>query len=108
MSKQTTSDLELPVYDRRGSHGRPRGDWGAWLRPERILALATLIAGTLVLLGYRRVDLEPRVSLLESRVDRLERGLELLMYMQCVQLRRTDPAALPPGCEPVIQARGRP
>lgn len=109
--RETLSELELPMYDRRGTR-RPQNNWrGFWqrhLRPSEILALAILGGMVLTVVDRLRVNLEPRVIALEHRVDSLAGDLKFTNYMLCVQQRRTDPAAVPPDCAPIFQARARP
>lgn len=38
------------------------------------------------------------VSSLDARVSNLEDATDLISYLLCVQIRRTDPTALPPRC----------
>ncbi len=38
------------------------------------------------------------VAQLKSRVSNLEEAMDLVSYLLCVQIRRTDPASVPPKC----------
>lgn len=42
------------------------------------------------------------------RLDSLANRLEFTNYLQCVQLRKTDPASLPRDCAPIIERGTRP
>lgn len=92
---------------------------------EMIMALVGLMglgAGALAAIGWRstspasalaaignRVDTNSgRITHLERRVDTLETQQSFTNYLLCVQLRRTDPAAVPPDCAPIFQSRVRP
>lgn len=48
-----------------------------------------------------------RLAAVEGRVDKLESKVEFNSYLQCVQLRRSDPTLLPPGCAPIIDRQER-
>lgn len=50
-----------------------------------------------------RLDLDRNTH----RIDSLDNRLGFIAYLQCVQLRKTDPESLPAGCEPVIQRGAR-
>lgn len=56
----------------------------------------------------RVVRLEDGKSSMDARMGAVERKLDLLTFITCVGLRRTDPAMVPPDCQTVIQARGNP
>ena len=56
----------------------------------------------------RVVRLEGDRTGLDSRMGAVERKLDLLTFITCVGLRRTDPAMVPPDCQTVIQARSNP
>jgi hypothetical protein len=47
--------------------------------------------------------LETRVNNVSARVDTLYQKADFTNYLLCVQIRRTDPASTPPGCDPLIQ-----
>ncbi|MFI5228386.1 MAG: hypothetical protein ACHQWU_04910 [Gemmatimonadales bacterium] len=79
-----------------------------WKWPVTLLAILALAATAADALGYRRTtvnDLDSRVTLVEKRVDSLAHRLELTNYMQCVEMRRNDPSALPSDCAPIFEAR---
>lgn len=56
----------------------------------------------------RVVRLEDSRTGLDARMGAVERKLDLLTFITCVGLRRTDPAMVPPDCQTVIQARSNP
>lgn len=43
-------------------------------------------------------SVQSEVDSLKSRVGNIEEAVDLMSYLLCVQIRRTDPAALPPKC----------
>ena len=55
----------------------------------------------------RVVRLEGDKTSMDSRMGAVERKLDLLTFITCVGLRRTDPAMVPPDCQPVIQERAQ-
>jgi len=68
--------------------------WGA---PQDVAALTTRVQ-----------KLEDGARETIDRIRALETASHFQSYLVCVQLRRTDPAALPPDCTPIIQSRGTP
>jgi len=59
-------------------------------------------------LTTRVVKLEDGGREVNERIRSLENASQFQSYLVCVQLRRADPNALPPGCTPIIQSRGTP
>lgn len=99
-----------------------------------LLAYATMIASAitfmLTTLGFRYVGPAQDIkaldakfsradSLMDVRMIRVEDGIgrggndvrelresvRFLTYVVCIQVRRQDPAASPPGCDPIIQSK---
>jgi hypothetical protein len=124
-------------YDRRAPAGagdpKPRRVWSTLSRAVRVREVVfaiVLLAGTVLgALGFTistprtasnalntRIDtqgahvtaLDRRVDAISARVDTVYQKLDFMIYLQCVQIRRDDPASAPPGCDPVAQMRRRP
>lgn len=93
------------------------GRFRSWLtRDTKPTDVVMAIAALLLALGFTVSTpaqgaklLAARVSVTETRLDRLESKVEFNSYLQCVQFRRSDPTMLPTGCAPIIlnQERGR-
>lgn len=127
----TSEDRRSPPRTER------RGLWARVKEIGAVAGLAvtagTLLGGAAVTMGFRlqgppqdiaavRVEYKSGDSAIVVRVIRLEDGamsmanrlgsleqkVDFSTYIQCVTLRRTDPAMLPPGCTPIIQSRGGP
>lgn len=112
------SDTDDTLLDRRASD-RPDNDGLGFLlrriQPAQLLAFSAMLAGALSLVGWRRFDaasryeeLSTRITRAEARVDSLSNRLRFTNYLQCVQLRKTDPASLPDDCAPIIERGSRP
>lgn len=90
--------------DRRGRR-REEDDTGGdrllrrHLRPSEVLAAITVLGMLLTLLGFRFIS----ISSLDSRVTKLESDNVMNSYILCVLVRRSDPEASPPNCEPLIR-----
>lgn len=79
----------------------------AWL--GRDLKPTDIIIAILALLGaFGFVNPIRRISALETRVSGLEESQRFTNYLLCVQIRRNDPAGVPPGCAPVLDSKERP
>lgn len=77
-----------------------------------VVTLASVIGGIMAFLGARIVgpgaeiaelrqamtNLATTQSTTDIRLRRLEDALSLYTYLMCVQIRRTDPAAIPAQC----------
>jgi hypothetical protein len=78
------------------------------LKPrDVILAMAAIVVAlgwTFNSPGKRLAAVEARITKNEKSIDALTEQLRFTNYLQCVQLRRSDPAAVPPGCAPVIES----
>lgn len=74
------------------------------MQPQEILGWITLLGLVLSILGFRFISL----SSIDERVGKLERREEMRDYILCVMVRRTDPNASPPGCDPIIERGRRP
>lgn len=75
-----------------------------WL--TRDLGLKDVILLALAILGaYGFVNPLRRISVLEEKVSGLEENSRFTNYLLCVQIRRNDPAGVPPGCAPVFEER---
>lgn len=87
--------------DRRGSDRPDNDGLGFWLRrlrPTDIIASCALIAATLSLMGFRRQspdDLEKRIVRLEDGLRDVGEQLRFNNYVQCVQMLKNDPDAVP-------------
>ena len=116
-----SSGSPIPAQDRREEKRRITDrDWPKLLGAVAILcAAAGLLAGTLGLrvwgppqdvaaLSTRVKSLEDGAQQTTARLGRLEDASRFQSYLVCVQLRRSDPTALPPDCTPIIQSRGAP
>lgn len=88
-----------------------KGLWFRNLKASEILAAMAVIGSVLGAVGYRQysyADLDARINLNARRIDSLSDRLKFTNYMQCVQLRKTDPMSLPPDCTPIMERGGKP
>lgn len=95
-----------PDSDRQQQRRRDR----AWALLTKDVSPRDVLLFVIAALGaFGFVNPLRRISALESRASRIEQTIELTAYLQCVQMRRSDPTMLPPGCMPVLvsQERGR-
>ncbi len=93
-----------PDVDRR--EPPRRGRWFQSVSLSEFLTALALLSALLSALGWRYYSpalIESRVTAVEHRVDTLSSDLKFTNYLQCVQLRKTDPMSLPPGCAPIIE-----
>lgn len=78
--------------------------WPQWLtRDVSAKDVVLFLIAALMALGFTNPI--RRISALEARAAKVETQLEFISYLQCVQIRRSDPAGVPPGCAPIIDAR---
>lgn len=94
-----------PEIDRRSDDRKPdaiKGLWSRRIKPSEAVA-AIMLAGLLATaVGWRFYS----VAELADRVTKIETRQEMDSYVLCVLIRRTDPDASPPGCQPIIQSHG--
>lgn len=107
-----TADVERP----------PSGGFLRSLRLADALSVLAFAAALLTALGWRYyspaheelerklADSTQNVRIMENskRIDDLSARLQFTNYLQCVQLRKTDPVSLPSDCAPIILQRARP
>lgn len=70
-----------------------------------VLAILAALGWTITSPGRRLDKLDTRMARTESRVDTLFDQQRFTNYLLCVQIRRTDPLAVPPDCAPIIESR---
>lgn len=96
---------------------RVKRSWKRWA--VIVGAIGTVVSGTvgvMVWLGWTSASPDERfrkhdqtmragmaavtgdVATLKARVSNVEEAVDLMSYLLCVQIRRSDPAALPPKC----------
>jgi hypothetical protein len=118
MTPHLKADAAAAFYDRRSPDRDPDDGAGFWLRRIKISELLSglaLLGALLSALGWRYYSPERAIAALEARIshntvriDSLANGLAFTNYLQCVQLRKTDPSSLPPNCAPIIERGARP
>lgn len=74
--------------------------------PQEIAALNTKVARNDSLTNLRLLRVEQQLSQRADDIRELQESVRFLSYVVCIQIRRADPAAAPPGCDPIIRSRG--
>lgn len=74
--------------------------------PQEIAALKAKVARNDSLTDARLARVEQTLALRADDIRDLQQSVRFLSYVVCIQIRRADPAAAPPGCDPIIRARG--
>lgn len=82
---------------------RERPWWKLFTRDIKPHEIILFVIAALGALGF--VNPIRRISSLEDRVAKTEQDIGFIVYLQCVQLRRSDPTLLPPACAPIIESR---
>lgn len=78
--------------------------WPRWLtRDVSFKDVVLFVIAALMALGF--TNPMRRIAALETKVSGLEENQRFTNYLLCVQFRRNDPAAIPPDCAPVFEAR---
>lgn len=80
--------------------------WKRWVVFAGVFgAMGGAVIGAVNWLGGRyqspyevRQETAARIASIEDRVGNVEEAMDLMSYLLCVQIRRTDPAAVPPKC----------
>lgn len=73
-----------------------------------LVAIAALIGALGFVItspGKRFDDYNTRLTRVELRADSAAEQQRFANYMLCVLIRRSDPAAVPPGCAPITDPR---
>ena len=119
-----TPQTKVPIASRYSPDfgAEPSGGFFRSLRFGDALSVLAFAAALLTALGWRYYSpaheeqerkladstLNVRVNENSKRIDALSARLEFTNYLQCVQLRKTDPVSLPSDCAPIILQRARP
>ncbi len=100
----TSTRPPFPAYTGQAPQPLRKRRVPEWM--TRDLSLKDLVLLALAILGaYGFVNPLRRISVLEVKVSGLEESQRFTNYLLCVQIRRTDPAAVPPGCDPILAAK---
>lgn len=74
--------------------------------PQEIAALNAKVQRNDSLTNVRLTRVEQTLALRADDLRELQQSVRFLSYVVCVQIRRDDPAAAPPGCDPIIRSKG--